>query len=131
MLTFIFNIHQLVTPKTLEDDTHGSGQEVMKRKPGRSDEDVGILFNYLRELDDLVVIANESHLYEVLAEAFHGTLWELQPAAIVELTALMDKTRGHVIYECPLYRAAQDQYVRASMLAFRKGGCTGAMTSEE
>lgn len=131
VLAFIFNIHQLIAPKTLEGDTHGSGQEAMKRKPRRFDENAGVLFDYLRELDDLVVIADESHLYGVSAEAFHGALRELQPAAMIGLTASVDKTKDHVIYEYPLYRAIQDRYVKAPVLAFRKGGYTGAAASEE
>lgn len=34
MLAFIFNIQQLIAPKDVDGDTHGSTQEAARRKPG-------------------------------------------------------------------------------------------------
>ena len=131
MLSFIFNIQQLIAPKEAEGDTHGSTQDAMRRKPRRFDENAGVLFDYLKNLDDLVVIADESHLYGSSAVAFNAALKELDPAAAIGLTASVDKATDHVIYEYPLYRAIQDKYVKAPVLAFRKTGYGTGEASEE
>lgn len=131
MLAFIFNIQQLIAPKDAEGDTHGATQDAMRRKPRRFDENAGVLFDYLKNLDDLVVIADESHLYGSSAVAFNAALKELNPAATIGLTASVDKKTDHVIYEYPLYRAIQDKYVKAPVLAFRKTGYGTDEASEE
>lgn len=131
MLAFIFNIQQLIAPKEAEGDTHGATQDAMRRKPRRFDENAGVLFDYLKNLDDLVVIADESHLYGSSAVAFNAALKELDPAAAIGLTASVDKKTDHVIYEYPLYRAIQDKYVKAPVLAFRKTGYGTDEASEE
>lgn len=131
MLAFIFNIQQLIAPKEAEGDTHGATQDAMRRKPRRFDENAGVLFDYLKNLDDLVVIADESHLYGSSAVAFNAALKELDPAAAIGLTASADKATDHVIYEYPLYRAIQDKYVKAPVLAFRKTGYGTDEASEE
>lgn len=131
MLAFIFNIQQLIAPKEAEGDTHGATQDAMRRKPRRFDENAGVLFDYLKGLDDLVVIADESHLYGASAVAFNAALKELDPAAAIGLTASVDKATDHVIYEYPLYRAIQDKYVKAPVLAFRKTGYGTDEASEE
>ena len=131
MLAFIFNIQQLIAPKEAEGDTHGATQDAMRRKPRRFDENAGVLFDYLKNLDDLVVIADESHLYGSSAVAFNAALKELDPAAAIGLTASVDKATDHVIYEYPLYRAIQDKYVKAPVLAFRKTGYGTDEASEE
>lgn len=130
-LAFIFNIQQLIAPKDEEGDTHGTSQDAMRRKPRRFDENAGVLFDYLKNLDDLVVIADESHLYSTSAAAFHAALRELSPAATIGLTASVDKKNDHVIYEYPLYRAIADKYVKAPVLAFRKSGYGTELSSEE
>ena len=131
MLAFIFNIQQLIAPKEAEGDTHGGTQDAMRRKPRRFDENAGVLFDYLKNLDDLVVIADESHLYGSSAVAFNAALKELDPAAAIGLTASVDKSTDHVIFEYPLYRAIQDKYVKAPVLAFRKTGYGTDEASEE
>lgn len=131
VLTFIFNIQQLIAPKSTEGDTRGGTQEAMRRKPRRFDENAGVLFDYLKGLDDLVVIADESHLYGVSAAAFNAALKELDPAAAIGLTASVNKKTDHVIFEYPLYRAIQDKYVKAPVLAFRKTGYGTDEASEE
>lgn len=131
MLAFIFNIQQLIAPKSVDGDTHGGTQEAMRRKPRRFDESAGVLFDYLKNLDDLVVIADESHLYGTSAVAFNAALKELDPAAAIGLTASVDKKTDHVIFEYPLYRAIQDKYVKAPVLAFRKNGYGAGEASEE
>lgn len=130
VLAFIFNIQQLIAPKTMEGDTHGSSQDAERRKPRRFDENAGVLFEYLKGRNDLVVIADESHLYSTSAVAFHAALEELDPAASIGLTASV-LPDDHVIFEYPLYKAIQEQYVKSPVLAFRKGGYGEDQASEE
>lgn len=130
-LAFIFNIQQLIAPKDVEGDTHGGTQDAMRRKPRRFDENAGVLFDYLKNLDDLVVIADESHLYGSSAVAFNAALKELDPAAAIGLTASVDKKTDHVIFEYPLYRAIAQRYVKKPVLAFRKDGYSADESSEE
>lgn len=130
VLAFIFNIQQLIAPKTIEGDTHGSSQDAERRKPRRFDENAGVLFEYLKGRNDLVVIADESHLYSASAAAFHAALEELDPAASIGLTASVLRD-DHVIFEYPLYKAIRDQYVKSPVLAFRKGGYGKDQASEE
>lgn len=130
-LAFIFNIHQLIAPKKTEGDTHGASQDAVRRKPRRFDENAGVLFDYLKNLDDLVVIADESHIYKDSAKAFHAALRELDPAATIGLTASVDKKTDHIIFEYPLYKAIKEKYVKKPVLAFRKDGYSGDAASEE
>ena len=130
MLAFIFNIQQLIAPKELDGETHGSTQDAERRRPRKFDENAGVLFDYLKSLDDLVVIADESHLYSTSAAAFHAALDELNPAATIGLTASV-LPEDNVIYKYPLYRAIQDRYVKAPVLAFRKEGYGDDAASEE
>jgi len=130
MLTFIFNIQQLIAPKDDEGSTHGKTDDAMRRKPRRFDEYAGVLFDYLKGAEDLVVIADESHLYSTSAAAFHAAIEEMDPAACIGLTAstLPD---DHVIFEYKLYEAIRDKYVKGPVLAFRKGGYGADQKSEE
>jgi len=130
MLAFIFNIQQLIAPKDLEGDTMGTTQDSIRRKPRRFDERAGVLFDYLKGCDDLVLIADESHLYSSSAEAFNAALQELSPAASVGLTASV-LPEDHVIYKYPLYQAINDRFVKAPVLAFRKSGYGEDAASEE
>lgn len=129
-LAFVFNIQQLIAPKETEGATKGSTQDSIRRKPRRFDENAGVLFDYLKGLDDLVVIADESHLYSSSAKAFSAALRELHPAATIGLTASPLKA-DNVIYRYPLYRAIQDGYVKKPVLAFRKDGYGADRSSEE
>lgn len=131
ILAFIFNIQQLIAPKSDDGNTQGESQDSVRRRPRRFDENAGVLFDYLKDLDDLVVIADESHLYGSSAAAFSSALKELEPAAAIGLTASVDKKTDHVIYEYPLYQAIQDKFVKAPVLAFRKGGYGTDAASEE
>lgn len=130
VLAFIFNIQQLIAPKSDEGDTLGKTQDAIRRKPRKFDENAGVLFDYLRELDDLVVIADESHLYSSSAVAFSAALRELDPAATIGLTASAGP-KDEVVYKYPLYQAIKDRYVKAPVLAFRKGGYGTDTASEE
>lgn len=130
LLAFIFNIQQLIAPKKEEGGTGDGSQDAMRRKPRRFDENAGVLFDYLKSQEDLVLIADESHLYSTSAAAFHSAIRELDPAATIGLTASVLEG-DHVIYKYPLYRAIADEYVKTPVLAFRKGGYGEDEASEE
>lgn len=130
VLTFIFNIQQLIAPSTEGGVTRGPTQDAVRRKPRRFDENAGVLFDYLKTLDDLVVIADESHLYSVSASSFNAALKELDPAVTVGLTA-SHSDHDEVIFEYPLYKAIRDKYVKAPVLAFRKSKYGDDLESEE
>lgn len=130
LLAFIFNIQQLIAPKKEEGGTSDGSQDAMRRKPRRFDENAGVLFDYFKSQDDLVLIADESHLYSTSAAAFHSAIRELDPAATIGLTASVLEG-DHVIYKYPLYRAIADEYVKTPVLAFRKGGYGEDEASEE
>lgn len=130
MLAFVFNIQQLIAPKNVEGKTHDGSAGAGQRRPRRFDENAGVLFDYLSSLDDLVVIADESHLYSVSAAAFRSALEELDPAACIGLTASKGE-KDHVIFEYPLYKAIADRYVKAPVLAFRREGYGADQASEE
>lgn len=130
MLMFIFNIQQLIAPSKSEGETHGKSQDADRRKTRKFDENTGVLMQYLKDQEDLVVIADESHLYSTSAAAFHAAIEELNPAAIIGLTG-SSLPEDHVIYRYPLYRAIKDQYVKSPVLAFRKGGYGADQASEE
>lgn len=127
-LVFVFNVHQLVAPK--KTDTSGTGTlEGQRTKIRKFQEDAGALYDYLQDLEDLVVIADESHLYGASAKAFNQALKELRPAATVGLTASAAKN-DNVIYHYPLFKAISDGYVKAPVLVYRKSGYQGADAEE-
>ena len=130
ILLFIFNIQQLIAPSNQDGETHGATQDAIRRRTRKFDENAGVVFSYLRDLDDLVVIADESHLYSESAAAFNSALKELEPAATIGLTA-STMTDDHVIFTYPLYQAIKDKYVKAPVLAFRKDGYGTSRESEE
>ena len=113
-MVFIFNVHQLVAPKETKTSSTKTldGQRTKIRK---FQEDSGSLYEYLTGLENLIVIADESHLYGASAKAFNQALKDLKPAATIGLTASADK-RDHVIYQYPLHKAISDGYVKAPVL---------------
>lgn len=127
-MVFVFNVQQLVAPK--KTDTSGTGTlEGQRTKIRKFQEDAGALYEYLQDLEDLVVIADESHLYGASAKAFNQALKELKPAATVGLTASAAKN-DNVIYHYPLFKAISDGYVKAPVLVYRKSGYQGENAEE-
>lgn len=118
---FVFNIQQLIAPKELEGETSGGGMQATQRRIRRFDESAGNLYEYLQQQEDLVVIADESHLYGSQAAAFHRALRDLHPAASVGLTASAGP-RDHVVYRYPLYRAIAEKMVKTPVIAYRESG---------
>lgn len=117
---YVFNIQQLIGPKG-SDETAKSGAGVVRRGLRRDNEVYGNVFAQLKDLDDLVIIADESHLYGESAAAFNAALVELDPALSLGLTASASKS-DHVIFRYALYEAIEDGCVKTPVLAFRKTG---------
>lgn len=118
---FVFNIQQLIAPKELEGETAGGGVQATQRRIRRFEESAGNLYEYLQAQDDLVVIADESHLYGSQAKAFHQALRDLGPAASLGLTASASN-KDHVVYRYPLYRAISERMVKTPVIAYRESG---------
>lgn len=127
-MVFVFNVQQLVAPKKTDTSSSGTldGQRTKIRK---WQEDSGALYDYLTKLDNLVVIADESHLYGTSAKAFRQALRDLKPAVTVGLTASASKG-DNVIYRYPLYKAISDGYVKTPVLVYRKSGYKGEHAEE-
>ncbi|CAM3630154.1 restriction endonuclease [Micrococcus flavus] len=118
---FVFNIQQLIAPKQAEGETAGEGMAATQRRIRRFDESTGNLFDHLRAQDDLVVIADESHLYGTQAKAFHQAIRDLEPAATVGLTASAS-AKDHVVFRYPLHQAITDGMVKTPVIAYRSSG---------
>jgi len=127
-MIFVFNVQQLVAPKRTDTSSTGTieGQRTKIRK---WQEDAGSLYEYLTDLDDLIVIADESHLYGASAKAFNQALRDLKPAATIGLTASASK-HDNVVYHYPLYQAISDGYVKTPVLVYRKSGYRGEQAEE-
>lgn len=113
---YVFTVQSLLRP-----------QAKVSRRVRRHQEWVGTgLYQRLKEADDLVVIADEHHVYNEQATAFARAVRDLDPMALVGLTATPAKSDAHkVIYSYPLARAIADQYVKTPVLVGRKDKLTG------
>lgn len=127
-MVFVFNVQQLVAPKKTSTSSTGT-MEGQRTKIRKWQEDAGSLYDYLTELDDLIIIADESHLYGSSAKAFNQALKDLKPAATIGLTASASKG-DNVIYRYPLYKAISDGYVKTPVLVYRKSGYKGGQAEE-
>lgn len=117
---YVFNIQQLIAPASL-DGSIAEGKDAARRGIRKYNEFIGVLYDDLAEMSDLVVIADEHHLYGPSAKAFHKALKDLHPAATVGLTATAD-ARDDVIFRYPLHQAISDRHVKMPVIAYRKGG---------
>lgn len=93
-------------------------------------------FDYLAELDDLVLIMDESHRYR--ASAGVRAINELKPILGLEVTAtpFIETTRGtsyfkNIIYDYPLGRAMEDGFVKEPAVVTRKNFNSSGMSTEE
>ena len=119
-IVYVFNVQQLFPPKE-GGKNEATGLEAGRRKVYRFQEETGVLADRLINRDDLVVIADESHLFGTTAKVFRESLTNLRPAVTVGLTASPDK-KDDVIYRYPLWRAINERYVKQPVLVYRKSG---------
>lgn len=93
-------------------------------------------FNYLSNLDDLVLLMDESHHYR--ADRGMQVINELKPVLGLELTATPQVERGNdaikfknVVYEYSLSRAIEDGFVKEPAVATRKDFDPSNLSIEE
>ena len=93
-------------------------------------------FNYLSNLNDLVLLMDESHHYR--ADRGMGVINELNPILGLELTATPQVERGqrtikfkNVVYEYSLAKAIPDGFVKEPAVATRKDFDPSHYTDEE
>jgi type III restriction enzyme len=111
MKVFVFTVQSLLKPDTKEN-----------RRAHRPHETLGqSLTNYLRNADDLVIIADEHHIYAGNAKKFAEAIADLDPMALVGLTATPDETtpESSIVYRYTLADAIADGYVKIPVLVGR------------
>lgn len=109
---FVFNVQQLLRP------TANTSRRVRDY-----DEHLGSsLYEHLRAVEDLVVIADEHHSY--FGPQFSRAVRDLSPRALVGLTATPHaKTRPEqIVFHYPLAEAIADGYVKIPVLVARRDG---------
>ncbi|MGW3269451.1 DEAD/DEAH box helicase [Streptomyces sp. NPDC001056] len=119
---FIFNV-QLLTKPTAKSS----------RATYSTDEFIGTaLYDHLRSVDDLVVIADEHHVYRSEAKRFHEAVRDLRPRALVGLTATPDETDrnvpGRVVFQYSLAEAIAEELVKIPVIVYREDGHTDIRT---
>jgi type III restriction enzyme len=109
---YVFTVQMLLRPR---------GERMMRAR--REDEYIGgALYEHLREARDLVVIADEHHVYRPAAQAFSDAIRELNARAIVGLTATpdpADEKADKVVFRYPLAHAIADGYVKIPVIVYR------------
>ena len=119
---FIFNV-QLLTKPTVK----------TSRSTYLTDEFIGTtLYDHLRTVDDLVIIADEHHVYRSEAKKFYEAVRDLQPRALVGLTATPDesdrRTPGRIVFNYSLAEAIADKLVKIPVIVYREDGHTDVRT---
>ena len=112
MKLFVFTVQSLLKPNTKEN-----------RRAHRDHETLGqSLSDYLTNADDLVVIADEHHIYEGEAKKFKKSISDLDPLALIGLTATPDPStpRDAIVYHYPLANAIADGFVKVPVLVGRQ-----------
>lgn len=109
----VFNIQQLL------DSREGVNLGTRKHQEALG----ASLYGYLQGLDDLIVIADEHHLYHAKAKAFSAALRELGAVATVGLTATPSASdRDKLVFEYTLGDAIADGFVKRPVIVYRPGG---------
>lgn len=110
---FVFNVQQLIRPT-----------DKASRKVRTEDENLGdALYSHLKGRDDLFVIADEHHVYHEKAKAFSAAIRELNPVALVGLTATPDKADyDKIVFQYTLGEAIADGHVKVPVIVYRKDG---------
>ena len=110
---FVFNVQQLIRPT-----------DKVSRKVRDTDEHLGdALYSYLEEAEDLLVIADEHHMYHEKAKAFSGAIRSLKPLALVGLTATPARgDESKVVFQYTLGEAIADAHVKVPVIVYRKDG---------
>ncbi|MFE9241889.1 DEAD/DEAH box helicase [Streptomyces sp. NPDC007007] len=108
---FVFNVQQLIRPT-----------DKTSRRVRAQDEFIGTgLYQHLQEVDDLVVIADEHHVYNAKAKAFSQAIGELGARAVIGLTAT-PAPEVKPIFRYSLAEAIADEYVKIPVIVYRPDG---------
>lgn len=79
----------------------------------------GSFYEFLTELDDLVILADEHHCYR--GTAFARTIQNLNPEVVIGVTATPDRRDENlVIFRYPLAAAIEDKFVKTPVLVARQ-----------
>lgn len=118
---YVFNVQQLIAPKNMAGDTTSGKATATARGIRKFSEYAGVLYDDLASLDDLVVLADEHHLYSASAKAFNAAIRDLTPAVTVGFTASASET-DDVVFRYTLKEAIADKSVKQPVIAYRKDG---------
>lgn len=120
----VFNIQQLLPPSQKAASTNPA------RRVRREDENLGEgLYQHLQKTDDLVVIADEHHVYREKAPAFFAAVRDLSPFALVGLTATPEPAdSGKIVFQYTLGEAIADKFVKVPVIVYRDDGMTDERT---
>lgn len=110
---FVFNVQQLLRPT-----------DRVSRRIRATDENLGDdLYAFLEGADDLLVIADEHHIYHERAAAFSAAIRELNPRALIGLTATPAASDlSKVVFQYTLGAAIADGYVKTPVIVHRTDG---------
>jgi type III restriction enzyme len=117
---FVLTVQSLLRPNTND-----------ARRAYREHETTGVaLYDYLQAADDLVVIADEHHVYySGNARKFREAIEHMHPQALIGLTATPhEATEPKIVYRYPLSSAIADGYVKIPVLVSRRDGIADLRT---
>ncbi|MBP2369715.1 type III restriction enzyme [Pseudonocardia parietis] len=116
---FVFNVQQLIRPT-----------DKVSRKVRDTDENLGDdLYSYLKGATDLLVIADEHHIYHEKAKAFSGAIRDLKPLGLVGLTATPAQADVEkLVFQYSLGEAIADGHVKVPVIVYRTDGMKGERT---
>ncbi|WP_063046005.1 DEAD/DEAH box helicase [Nocardia pseudovaccinii] len=112
---YIFKIQTLLKPN----------DEIRRRVHGVNEDTGDSLYEYLQNVDDLVVIADEHHVYSGDAEKYGAAIRNLGARAVIGLTATpnqRDVTADKVIFQYSLAEAIADELVKIPVVVYRGDG---------
>ncbi|MGC5048922.1 DEAD/DEAH box helicase family protein [Micrococcus porci] len=110
---FVFNVQQLLAPTA-----------TASRRTRAEDENLGgPLYEHLQNTEDLVVIADEHHVYRQNAKKFSAAIRDLTPRALVGLTATPDEAdHSKIVFQYTLGEAIADEFVKVPVIVYRPKG---------
>lgn len=112
---YIFKVQTLLEPS----------KDMRKKVHSPNEITGGPLYAHLQSLDDLVVIADEHHVYSGDADEYRRTIADLRAVAVIGLTATPDAAdvaAGKVIFRYTLAEAIADGLVKIPVIVYRGDG---------
>lgn len=106
---FVFNVQQLTS---------------LPSRGSHPDEFTGInLHSYLRHAENLVIVADEHHVYHSQARQFYAAVRDLKPRALIGLTATPDPAdKAKIVFGYSLGDAIADKLVKVPVIVYRQDG---------